>query len=232
MKRDSRAFLSDVIEAGNAIHQAIAGISLDDYRNSRLIRSAHPRVRHHQRSAGLGRHPEQPASTSQAVHPAPERSRSRDPLIMATAKAKEAEPAKGPHPVSSGFMPGALLDSAEFSSGEIFLGEEVNLGLHNKGAVWDYEQPQEGHRADKICIHQLLAIADACHRHHVARLHDFGWLLPSPLPPIVLAGAYFGLEQQRHNRLGLDVVLVMTSALRKPIVRADIETSKRLIYEA
>jgi hypothetical protein len=232
MKRDSRAFLSDVIEAGHAIQQAIAGISLDDYRNSRLIRSAHPRVRHHQRSAGLGRHPEQPASTSQAMHPAPERSRSRDPLIMAKAKATEAEPAKGLHPVSSSFMPGALLNFAESSSGELFLGEEVNLGLPNTGAVWDYEQPQEGHRADTLSKHQLSAIADACQQHHVAQLHDFGSLLPSPLPPIVLAAAYFGLEQQRHNRLGLAVVLVMTSALRKPIVRADIETTRRLVHEA
>jgi hypothetical protein len=30
----------------------------------------------------------------------------------------------------------------------------------------------------------------------------------------------------------LAMVLVMASALLKPIVRADIETSKRLIYEA
>jgi uncharacterized protein with HEPN domain len=40
MKRDPRAFLSDVIEAGHAIQQAVAGINLDDYRNSRLIRSS------------------------------------------------------------------------------------------------------------------------------------------------------------------------------------------------
>lgn len=33
MKLDPRAFLSDVIEAGQAIHQAIAGISLDEYGN-------------------------------------------------------------------------------------------------------------------------------------------------------------------------------------------------------
>ena len=153
-------------------------------------------------------------------------------MAKAKAKAPEAEPAKGPHPVSSSFMPGALLNSAESSSGELFLGEEVNLGLHNMGAVWDYEQPQEGHRADTLSKHQLSAIAGAYQQHHVARLHDFGSLLPSPLPPIVLTAAYFGLEQQRHNRLGSAVVLVMTSALRKPIVRADIETSKRLIYEA
>lgn len=37
MKRDPRAFLSDVIEAGQAIQEAIAGISLDEYGNSRLI---------------------------------------------------------------------------------------------------------------------------------------------------------------------------------------------------
>ena len=40
MKRDPRAFLSDVIEAGQAIQQAVAGINLDDYCNRRLIRSS------------------------------------------------------------------------------------------------------------------------------------------------------------------------------------------------
>ncbi|MEY4358754.1 MAG: hypothetical protein RLZZ631_240 [Cyanobacteriota bacterium] len=40
MKRDPRAFLSDVIEAGHAIQQAVAGISLEGYCNSRLIRSS------------------------------------------------------------------------------------------------------------------------------------------------------------------------------------------------
>jgi len=40
MKRDPRAFLDDVIEAGHAIQQAVAGINLDDYGNSRLIRSS------------------------------------------------------------------------------------------------------------------------------------------------------------------------------------------------
>ena len=40
MKRDPRAFLSDVIEAGQAILQAVDGISLDDDGNSRLIRSS------------------------------------------------------------------------------------------------------------------------------------------------------------------------------------------------
>jgi uncharacterized protein with HEPN domain len=41
MKRDPRAFLNDVIEAGQAILEAVDGISLDDYGNSRLIRSYH-----------------------------------------------------------------------------------------------------------------------------------------------------------------------------------------------
>jgi len=40
MKRDPRAFLSDVIEAGQAIIEVFDCISLDDYGNSRLIRSS------------------------------------------------------------------------------------------------------------------------------------------------------------------------------------------------
>lgn len=54
-----------------------------------------------------------------------------------------------------------------------------------------------------------------------------------PLQPIELADAYFVLEQQLHDKLGLAVDLVMASALlRNPIVLADIEASKGLIYEA
>ena len=40
MKRDPRAFLSDVIEAWQAILKAVDGLSLDDYGNSHLIRSS------------------------------------------------------------------------------------------------------------------------------------------------------------------------------------------------
>lgn len=40
MRRDPRAFLNDVIEAGSAIVEAVDGISLDDYSQSRLIRSS------------------------------------------------------------------------------------------------------------------------------------------------------------------------------------------------
>jgi uncharacterized protein with HEPN domain len=40
MKRDPRAFLIDIVDAADAILDAVHGISLDDYGNSRLIRSA------------------------------------------------------------------------------------------------------------------------------------------------------------------------------------------------
>ncbi|MBM5791831.1 MAG: DUF86 domain-containing protein [Cyanobacteria bacterium M_surface_10_m1_298] len=40
MKRDPRAFLSDVIEAGSAILQAVHPISLESYSTNRLIRSS------------------------------------------------------------------------------------------------------------------------------------------------------------------------------------------------
>lgn len=40
MKRDPCAFLADVIDAGNAILAAVNGIDLDDYNQSRLIRSS------------------------------------------------------------------------------------------------------------------------------------------------------------------------------------------------
>jgi hypothetical protein len=78
----------------------------------------------------------------------------------------------------------------------------------------------------------LLAIADPCQQHHVARLHACGSRLRSDYrrsswqtPTSVWSSSY-------TNSLGLAVDLVMASALRKPIVRADIGSSKRLIYEA
>ena len=40
MRRDSRAFLMDVVEADDAILDAVNGIDLDEYCNSRLIRSS------------------------------------------------------------------------------------------------------------------------------------------------------------------------------------------------
>lgn len=40
MRRDTKAFLVDVIEAADAILAAVTGIDLDEYCNSRLIRSS------------------------------------------------------------------------------------------------------------------------------------------------------------------------------------------------
>ena len=40
MQRDSRAYLTDIIEACVAIDAALAGLDLTTYRSSRLIRSA------------------------------------------------------------------------------------------------------------------------------------------------------------------------------------------------
>lgn len=40
MQRDPRAFLVDVVEAADAIRDAVRGISLDQYQTNRLLRSA------------------------------------------------------------------------------------------------------------------------------------------------------------------------------------------------
>ena len=44
--------------------------------------------------------------------------------------------------------------------------------------------------------------------------------------------AYFGLEQQLTESVGVAIDLVMDTAVRNPIVRADIDASKQLIYAA
>ena len=95
---------------------------------------------------------------------------------------------------------------------------------------------------------QLEAIADACRRHQVRRMHLFGSALrhdfdPSrsdldllvefqPIEPGAMVQAYFGLEQQLVAITGKPVDLVMADAVRNPYVRRDIEASKQLIYEA
>ena len=95
---------------------------------------------------------------------------------------------------------------------------------------------------------QLDAIAAACRQHHVARLHAFGSVLRpdyrpgisdidllvefEDLQPTDLVEAYFGLEQQLTESVGVAVDLVMATAVRNPIVRADIDASKQLIYAA
>jgi predicted nucleotidyltransferase len=53
-----------------------------------------------------------------------------------------------------------------------------------------------------------------------------------PLQPTELVDAYFGLEEQLTDSLGTMVDLVMATARRNPIVQADIDASKQLIYAA
>ncbi|MFM7235912.1 MAG: nucleotidyltransferase family protein [Cyanobium sp.] len=95
---------------------------------------------------------------------------------------------------------------------------------------------------------QLEAITTACRSHHVARLHAFGSVLRSDyrpgesdidllvefqdLEPAQLARAYFALEEQLSQSIGGTVDLVMATALRNPIVHAEVESSKQLIYAA
>lgn len=52
------------------------------------------------------------------------------------------------------------------------------------------------------------------------------------LEPAQLARDYFALEEQLSQSIGATVDLVMASALRNPIVRAEVESSKQLMYAA
>lgn len=82
----------------------------------------------------------------------------------------------------------------------------------------------------------------------MSRLHAFGSVLRpdyrpgesdidllvefEDLQPTELVEAYFGLEQQLTESMGSAIDLVMAKAVRNPIVRADIDASKQLIYAA
>jgi predicted nucleotidyltransferase len=95
---------------------------------------------------------------------------------------------------------------------------------------------------------ELEAITAACRLHHVSRLHASGSVLRSDyvpgesdidllvefeaLEPTALVEVYFGLEQQLAESIGPAVDLVMASAIHKPVVRAEIDASKQLIYAA
>jgi predicted nucleotidyltransferase len=95
---------------------------------------------------------------------------------------------------------------------------------------------------------QLAVITAACSQHHVSRLYLFGSLLRpdyrpgqsdidllvefQPLEPSELVDAYFGLEEQLTGSLGTPVDLVMATARRNPIVQADIDATKQLLYAA
>jgi Predicted nucleotidyltransferases len=95
---------------------------------------------------------------------------------------------------------------------------------------------------------QLDAIADACRRHHVARLDVFGSVLRSdyrpgesdidllvefqPLDAASLYKAYFALLNELRIGLASRVDLVMADAVRNPYVKQTIEVSRQQIYAA
>jgi predicted nucleotidyltransferase len=95
---------------------------------------------------------------------------------------------------------------------------------------------------------QLDAIADACRRHHVARLDVFGSALRSdyrpgesdidllvefqPLDPASLYKAYFALLNDLRVGLAPRVDLVMADAVRNPYIKQTIEASRQQIYAA
>ena len=95
---------------------------------------------------------------------------------------------------------------------------------------------------------QLDAIADACRRHHVARMDVFGSVLRTdyrpgesdidllveflPLDSSSLYKAYFALLNDLRLGLASRVDLVMADAVRNPYVKQSIEASKQQIYGA
>ena len=95
---------------------------------------------------------------------------------------------------------------------------------------------------------QLDAIADACRRHHVARMDVFGSVLSSdyrpgesdidllvefmPLDSGSLYKAYFALLNDLRLGLASQVDLVMADAVRNPYIKKGIEASRQQIYAA
>ena len=95
---------------------------------------------------------------------------------------------------------------------------------------------------------QLDTIAEACRRHHVARLDVFGSVLRSdyrpgesdidllvefqPLDAVSLYKAYFALLNDLRLRLASRVDLVMADAVRNPYIKQTIEASRQQIYAA
>jgi hypothetical protein len=95
---------------------------------------------------------------------------------------------------------------------------------------------------------KIEAIAAACRRHHVARLHAFGSALRPDYRPgesdidllvefqsceaDALYKAYFGLLNDLRQQLRCPVDLVMADAVRNPYIKKMIEASKMEIYAA
>jgi predicted nucleotidyltransferase len=92
------------------------------------------------------------------------------------------------------------------------------------------------------------AIAQACHRHGVARMYVFGSALRDDfrpgesdidllvefraMAPHELADAYFDLLDELRAVLGAPVDLVMADAVKNRYIAADIELTKRVLYAA
>ena len=92
------------------------------------------------------------------------------------------------------------------------------------------------------------AIAEACARHHVARLDVFGSALRddyrpgesdvdllvefAPLKPYELVDAYFDLLDELRDILGVEVDLVMSDAIKNRYIAADIARTRQAFYAA
>ena len=80
---------------------------------------------------------------------------------------------------------------------------------------------------------QLDAIADACRRHHVARMNVFGSVLRSDYRPgesdIDLLVEFLPLDSCSLYKAS-QIDLVMADAVRNPYVKKSIEASKQQIY--
>lgn len=91
-------------------------------------------------------------------------------------------------------------------------------------------------------------IAEACARHHVARLHVFGSALRNdfkpdesdldflvefaPMEPYARVDAYFGILEELRALLNVKVDLVMAGAVKNPYIAREIERTKEVLYAA
>lgn len=92
------------------------------------------------------------------------------------------------------------------------------------------------------------AIAKACMRYGVTRLHAFGSALRDdfrpedsdldllvefgPMEPYARVEAYFGLLDELRAMLNRKIDLVMVGAVKNPYIARDINHTKQLLYAA
>jgi predicted nucleotidyltransferase len=88
----------------------------------------------------------------------------------------------------------------------------------------------------------------ACNRHRVGTLHLFGSAVREnfdpktsdidflvqfqPMPSFERVDAYYGLQEELSELLGIPVDLVMAEAIRNPYIAADINRTKQPLYAA